>query len=586
MHIHHKIVAIFTITTAFILSGIYFSLNTNLREQAYRRISSTVAGEALAVKTLVEQYVGSEDDYDTLADSLGADLRLRVTIVDADGIVLGDSGLDGEALRVIEKHALRPEIVTAFTQGSGVSRRYSKTLDMDMFYHAVRFVRNGQTGVVRLAMPLSELAQIGRQLRRLLILPLLLAFFCVLALNSVTAAVVSRPLRAITGEARRIAAGDFSRNLPVRGSDEIGRLAEAFNYMIEHVRSRIEDVTTNKSRLEAVFLSMFDGVLVVDARGSIVLMNEALRELLNVRLDPVGKRPMEVIRNIGIQELTTETLTLKDGLIRREVSILMPEEHHLLVHATPIVRGKRAEGAVLVFHDISELRNLENIRKDFVANVSHELRTPIASILGYTETLLDGAISDPDNARDFLDIINTEAARLAALINDLLDLARIESGSLQMQFQPCSMHQIALRVIEGITPIADKKKIIVRHEIELNLPPVRADEPQLTQVMINLIDNAIKYTGEKGIITVSAVVAGNALRVRVSDTGIGIPEQDMPRIFERFYRVDKARSRAEGGTGLGLAIVKHIVQAHNGEIFVESVPGQGSTFTFTLPLAF
>jgi len=586
MHIHHKIVGLFTIITAVILSNIYFSLNRNLREQAFERISANIERQAVSIRTLLERYAGAgNDDYDDIADRLAADFQLRVTIVDATGRVLGDSNLDAEALRTIENHKDRPEIRAAFAEGSGVSDRYSTTVDKAMLYHAVRFSRDGQTGVVRLSIPLAELEEIGSRLRRLLVVPLLLAFFCIVILNTATAAVVSGPLRTITAQARRIAAGDFSRKLPVRTRDEVGKLAEAFNYMIGHVRSRIEEVTTSKSRLEAVFLSMFDGILVVDARGSIVLMNQALRELLSVQSDPVGKRPMEVIRNIEIQELTVETLTLREGLIRRELSILMPEERCLLVHATPICRDGKTQGAVLVFHDITELRTLENVRKDFVANVSHELRTPVASIQGYTETLLDGAINDPDNARDFLEIIHTESGRLAALISDLMELARIESGKFQPQFQSCSLVGFCRRAVEGLRPMAERKNISITLDLDERLPPVRADETQLTQVLINLIDNAVKYTGDNGNIIVSAAAAEGMMRVAVSDTGIGIPEKDIPRIFERFYRVDKARPRAQGGTGLGLAIVKHIVQVHGGDLTVESTPGRGSVFTFTVPLA-
>jgi two-component system phosphate regulon sensor histidine kinase PhoR len=250
----------------------------------------------------------------------------------------------------------------------------------------------------------------------------------------------------------------------------------------------------------------------------------------------------------------------------------------------PIIRNDRFDGAILVFHDITELRRLEKIRQDFVANVSHELRTPISSIKGYAETLLEGALEDKDNAKEFISIIYQDSNRLANLINDLLDLSKIESGKMKMNFIPLDPVSLIKRAVTVIENQAKAKSIALKLDFASDLPKIKADETRFSQVMINILDNAIKYSSEGGSATISAKVVNNALQIDISDTGIGISEKDLPRIFERFYRVDKARSRELGGTGLGLSIVKHIVSAHGGQVWVKSELGFGSTFSFTIPL--
>ncbi|MGD9015666.1 MAG: ATP-binding protein, partial [Candidatus Omnitrophota bacterium] len=286
-----------------------------------------------------------------------------------------------------------------------------------------------------------------------------------------------------------------------------------------------------------------------------------------------------------IQEVADSVLKLKQGVISKEVSFLLLEERIFLVHATPIIRGGISEGGVLVFHDITELRRLEKIRQDFVANVSHELRTPVSSVKGYAETLLEGALKDKKNARDFLRIIHSDADRLAKLIDDLLDLSKIESGKLKMDLKSYSIKPIVKRVISGLDKQSKEKSIRIKEDIPRDIPNILADESRIAQVLLNLMDNAIKYNNEGGSITILAKEKDNFIRIEISDTGVGIPEKDLPRLFERFYRIDKARSRELGGTGLGLSIVKHIIQAHNGEVFVQSIFGKGSTFSFTIPKA-
>ena len=354
--------------------------------------------------------------------------------------------------------------------------------------------------------------------------------------------------------------------------------------MSEQIKAKIEEMTTNKSRLEAVLLSMFEGVMVVDIKSKIILMNKTLKDILMLEDNIIGKKVIEVIRNIEIQDATEKALDLKKGVISQEISLMLKEKKVLLIHAVPVFRQGATEGAVIVFHDITDLRHLENIRKDFVANVSHELRTPISSIKGYAETLLNGALDDKENAKEFVEIMLTDSNRLAALINDLLDLASIESEKLVLNFKPIKVSSLLPSIVKGLKTQLNNKSIKLSIEIPEDAPEILADEEKISQIMLNLIDNAIKYNNVNGSIVVMVSFDDKNVKISIADTGIGIPSEDVPRIFERFYRVDKSRSRELESTGLGLSIVKHLVQVHSGEVSVKSVVGQGSTFSFTLPI--
>ncbi len=361
-------------------------------------------------------------------------------------------------------------------------------------------------------------------------------------------------------------------------------LQDEVNKLLPKVDELAEVGISGIKRLEAILSSMVEGVMVTNEKGEITLMNPAIRKLFFVDSDPEGKKVLEVIRNTAVQNMVSILLKGEQRLLTEEILIYQPEEMIFKVNGVPFIKDGKIEGAVLVFHDITELRRLEKVRQDFVANVSHELRTPISSIKGYAETLLEGAIEDKDNAKDFINIIYQDSNRLAKLIDDLLDLSRIESDKMKMAFLPVDILNVIKRTVSIIENQA--KSILINLDVPENLPKVSADETRLTQVILNLLDNAIKYTPEKGKVTITAGLKNDKfIQVDVSDTGVGIPEKDLPRIFERFYRVDKARSRELGGTGLGLSIVKHIIQSHSGEVWAKSDPGKGSTFSFTIPKA-
>ena len=365
------------------------------------------------------------------------------------------------------------------------------------------------------------------------------------------------------------------------------------NFLLSHqlrqsqdeLKLRREEGTLGEAKIQAILSSMFEGILLTNDKGEILVMNPSLRRIFQIQAHPEGKRPIEMIRHAPIQEIVDRILKGRIPFISEEISLTVPEERVMRVNAVPIEKEKGVEGAILVFHDITQLRHLEKIRQDFVANVSHELRTPICSIKGYVETLLDGAMNEPDRLREFLEIVNADTNRLAKLIDDLLDLARIESGKLKLALVPQEVGMIIRKCVSIVERQASSKKIVIKMSVENPLQKIAVDETQISQALLNLLDNAIKYSAQGGEIRVSALLKDKFIQVDVSDTGMGIPEKDLTRIFERFYRVDRARSRELGGTGLGLSIVKHIIQSHGGEIWVKSQPGQGSTFSFVIPIA-
>lgn len=585
----YKITFVFAAITAVVLLFIYSYLKGSLHEQTYSIIRENLSRQLALSRSFVEIGMARDNSparIEELAIEAGKDLGLRVTVISTGGVVLADSELAGPEIAGAENHLERLEVRQALESGSGESRRFSTTLRKDMLYAAALLgPKDRSLGVIRLAMPLGDIEKVSDHLKSSLIVSMLAAFGLIFIASYAASLFISRPLKEMSLLARAVAGGDFSRKVAIRSEDEVGDLAKAFMHMTEQVKARIDEVTSMKSRLEAVLLCMFEGVMVVDASGEVLLMNPPLKDLLLVKGPVEGKRPLEVVRNVEVQEIVDRALRLKSGSESREISVILDGERTVLIHATPVVRGGATEGVVLVFHDITELRRLENVRKDFVANVSHELRTPISSIKGYAETLQEGALDDKENAKDFLKIISSEADRLASLVNDLLDLSRIESGRIGLKQRPCDVAGTVARAVSGFLKTADRSGIKLLVEVPAGMSPMMVDEGMITQVLYNLLDNAIKYNRPGGSVTVSAKEKLDHLEIEVSDTGVGIPEEDISRIFERFYRVDKARSRELGGTGLGLSIVKHIAQAHGGEVSVSSVLGKGSTFIFTVPRA-
>jgi two-component system phosphate regulon sensor histidine kinase PhoR len=521
----------------------------------------------------------------------------RITLVAADGRVLADSAVPDDELDTVENHRTRPEIEQAIATGAGTDLRASRTTGERMLYRAVRLDEPGPEGspmILRLGLPMTALDRELATLKNSLVLAFSSAFLIAVGLTVWLARNLTKPLSDMAATARRLASGDHTIRLRTTSRDEVGQLAETLNQMTDQLRTKIEELSEDRSQLLAMLTSMVEGVIVLDCRGRVLQVNPALERMFNVtRAETRGRQFSEIIRHPELNALVSTILASKTG---QEVEIVLGASGRCL-HIEASVAGCTQENeacAVLVFHDITELRRLEKIRKDFVANVSHELRTPLTSIKGYVEALLDGAKDDPDTAVSFLNIILKQSDRLNLILEDLLELSKIESGQVSFKQVPLDIRSAIERTLSAMKPIADKKGHRLLATVEPDLPCVVGDEDRLVQVLTNLLDNAIKYTPEQGTITVAARAAkseagdtgsSKAVELSVTDTGIGIPEQDRPRVFERFYRVDKARSRELGGTGLGLAIVKHIVEGHGGQVWVEGNLPRGSRFVVRIPTA-
>jgi len=513
----------------------------------------------------------------------------RVTVIDNTGRVLADSEHDPETM---ENHSNRPEIQQAFATGEGQSVRHSATLGRDLVYRAVRWEQSsGPPVVIRMALPLAEVDASVSELRRRIygasLVVLLLGGIISMTYFRVFAARVER----LKDFSRRVAEGDF-RPLPAeRPRDELADLATALNETAAWMDSTIRSLSGERNRSSAILRSMVEGVAVIDAQERLVFCNRAFSEIWNLDSAAVEGRPLiEAVRNSDLVGLIRRALRGEEGL-RSEIAMGIVQHRNFSVTATPVQAleaaslNEKPSGAVVVLHDVTELRRLERVRHDFVANVSHEFKTPLTAIQGFAETLLSGALEDPRNNRRFLEIIRDHATRLAVLTDDLLKLARIEAGKLEVQFVPVQLAEVIERCTETSLLKASRKRIVLEAEVPTTLPAVHGDASLLRDVVQNLLDNAIQYTPEGGRVRISATAGPREAVVTVDDTGIGIPLADQERIFERFYRVDAARSREAGGTGLGLSIAKHIVEAHGGRLWVESEVGHGSKFSFSVSLA-
>ncbi len=574
--------------------------------QFFERQALVELSEVLETKTQLVEYAvqplfpsdspPSSSSYlqETVRD-LGNRASARVTLIAVDGTVLADSAVRDIDLSTLENHRSRPEVQQALSTGQGQDIRMSHTTGERTMYRAILLRKPQHTSpiVVRVSLPMVILDRELSELRQELFLAFGVTFLVALTLSIWLAHSISRPLSDIAAAAQYLSSG--SRALPIRTStqDEVGLLATTLNHVAEQLHAKIDELSEDRAQLLAVLTSMVEGVMVLDYRGQVLQINPALERMFGIsRVEARGRPCAELFRHQQLNDLVTAILQSRAP---HEDEIMLPlSGRYLQIEASP-AGGERENEAciVLVFHDITELRRLEKIRKDFVANVSHELRTPLTSIKGYVEALLDGAKEDPPVAAKFLEIILRQSDRLNLIIEDLLELSKIESGRVLLKAEPLELRTIVDRTLSIMKPIADKNRHRLVTVIDPSLPSVAGDEGRLVQVLTNLLDNAIKYTPAGGTITVGAKLISSfgtdhpakTIELSVADTGIGIPEQDRPRVFERFYRVDKARSRELGGTGLGLAIVKHIVEGHGGQVWVEAHYPQGSRFVVRLPLS-
>lgn len=558
----------------------YFFLKSYFKETHIKQTAQSLDQLlVLVIKSLEEQKISHwlPETLEPLIDHLAAGGIYRITLISPQGKVLADSEVSGQKLAELENHSKRPEVQEAFQKGWGESLRYSTSVQKDMLYVARPF----QGGVLRISMPLVSLSHSLNELKSVLFYGLWVGGIISAFLSLWVARRFSKPLQDLTISAQAMTRGDFQRRVPVRGRDELATLARSFNELALILGDLVEKLSEEKKQLRITLDSMVEGVIVLDAAGKIILANPAFRNMFDFSHPPEGYSPIELFRNSDLQDIVDCVIAGKEC---KNCAIEIQREgiQYFMVQGAPFISEEGIEGSVLVFYDITSLRHLEKVRKDFVANVSHELKTPLTAIKGYAETLLSGALEDKENAPKFLKIIDQHADRLNRIVSDLLDLSKIESESYKLLFEKVNLPSLIDELKITFQKPLETKKIALNIQTG-KIENLLADPIALRQILSNLLDNAIKYSQGGGQVEVKVLPQDCKILFSVKDTGLGIPSEHLPRIFERFYRADPSRSRAQGGTGLGLSIVKHLVQLHGGEIWVESTLGEGSTFFFTIP---
>jgi len=563
---------------ALAVAGVFFA--TSMRRQTDARIESTLVAETQMAADLLGRGAApfTVSELDEEADRLGALLHARVTFIASDGRVVGDSAETLEGVAAMENHAQRPEVVEARERGLGRAQRYSATLRIDMLYVAAA-VKHPSIAFVRIALPLTDVRQQLNTVLTATLTALGIALLGGAGIAWVLSSRIGKRVRIIAGVAERYRRGDLTPPHLGFGDDELGTVARALDDSIQEVVRRLGEQVRDRARMEAILAGMVEGVIVVDPQGRLQLVNDAARHMLKLDEAWIGRPYVETIRLPAIAELVAAVLLGKapDAL---QLSPPRDPSRTIMASAAPAA-GAVTHGVILVLHDISELRRADQIRRDFVANVSHELRTPLTAIRGYVEALSDGE-TDENERRRFLAIIARHTQRMERLVKDLLRLARLDAGQETIDLLACDTRSLAEAVVADVAPAAAERGQKIAIAIGPGAESVRADPAKLHDALRNLVANAITYAPEQSTIRIDAVREGSRIALSITDEGPGIPEDDLSRVFERFYRVDKSRARDPGGTGLGLAIVKHLVELQGGTVRAENGPERGARFTITI----
>ncbi|NWF51801.1 MAG: PAS domain S-box protein [Nitrospirae bacterium] len=521
----------------------------------------------------------------------------RITIIDGSGRVLGDSDEPSENM---ENHYNRPEIRDAALSGSGSSIMFSKTLQKDLFYLAITIDRNTSKNFLRLSVPLHDIEKAMNSVRMRIIIASLTSLSIIILIGIIQGKRITKTIEEIMAYTKEASSGNIRRHLLLKGRDELAELAVNISDMAQELNERLRQVEEEKIKMEAILRNMSDGLILVDTKGKILLINPSAKAFFGIESDFMGKTIMETLRKSALVE-SIEYVLKNQQTVSLEIEINYPKKLYLFTTVAPFLIRDEISGVVILFHDITKLKQLEDIRRDFVANVSHEIKTPITAIKGFAETLIEGAIDDRENAPKFLEAIKNHSERLNSLVSDLLTLSRIELGDIVIHKEELNIDDIIDTVFAILRDRARNKGLYLRKDISPEVQKIYADKDRLIQILLNLVDNGIKFTETGGVIikvqraesreqraqepSVSSIIPHplSFVIISVEDSGIGIPKNHIPRLGERFYRVDRARSRELGGTGLGLAIVKHLIKAHGWKMEIESTQGKGTTVKIIIP---
>lgn len=551
-------ISVLIITTSFLSGILYIGSNYILQSNEEKNLKDM---NSLLCKVVEETEVENLKD---VFDSLMRDKEQRLTIVDKKGVVLYDSKID---IKKLGNHNERPEIINARKNGESKSIRLSDS-DNEQTIYVAKLIKDDI--VVRLSMQNVSLKTINNVFVKYYLYTFVIISLISVIISMKLSNIFIVPIKDLEATTSRVAKGDFERKVKVYSNDEIGQLATTFNYMSEQLNNLLQELNEKQTKLEAILKSMDSGVIAIDREEKIIMINPYSEKIFGIKQDIIGENIMTAIRDADLYEVFKENTTEV-----KEIKVYYPKERELRIKTTEIINGYEVIGKVAVLQDITDIRRLENMRSQFVANVSHELKTPLTSIKGFAETLK--IVEDKETKERFLDIINGEADRLTTLINDILTLSDLEQVR-EMHNEDVDVNNIIESVYIMLKPLAENKNICITKELVGN-PVIEGDANKLKQMLINLVENAIKYSENNGNVKIITNIINNKVIIKVQDDGIGISREHIPRLFERFYRVDKARSRAKGGTGLGLAIVKHIVINLGGTIEVESKVNEGTTFT-------
>jgi two-component system, OmpR family, phosphate regulon sensor histidine kinase PhoR len=558
-------------------TGAYLAVS--VRDSRLDELRAQLVQEArLTAAAAIPPILGFGETPDALAKRLGREIATRITIITPEGTVLGDTD---RVPADMENHAGRPEVQAALATGLGEATRYSLTEDMEMMYVAVTIINQGKViGVARVALPLTAVDAAANQVSRTVLIAMLLSLIIAALAAWLIARTTTRPIRRLTRAANKLAAGELGKKVAVESKDEVGLLARAFNDMSANIQGTVTELSAEKNKLAGVLANMADGVIMAGADGGIQLTNRTAGRLLGFNDAEASGRPViEVVRDHEVEDLLKECLKSgREQTAQFESGISRKFLRALAVPAS----ADKTKGVLLLFQDLTGVKALQTMRRELIGNMSHELRTPIAGIKAMAETLREGAINEKDIAADFLARIEAEADRLAHMVLELTQLSQIETGQAELKMEPVYVNSLVEDALKQLAPLAERAQVTLSAELTAGLPEVPADRERISQTVINLVHNAVKFNHPGGRVTVATSGDRELVTVSVTDTGVGISPDDLPHVFERFYKADRARSG--GGSGLGLAIAKHTIQAHGGSIRAWSEPGKGSTFIFNLPV--